>query len=233
MKKLVSMMLCLTLLCSLAFAESAQTITFRGIEWGCTLQEAIDALAGDGSLFHGDLNEESSFTDDDLEGFSGLWSYSDGMYFTDLEFNEMTDYGHVAFVTFFDGLNVAGYNANIMVFGLNASDGKTYSEVPEESTFIRADYTISMAGKSEDEINVVMDDLKTKLTTLYGESTEKNQIYGPVWRGADNTALSLYTVGDDYIFISYWDTTAGDKLEALKQAMVNSAKSDASEVSGL
>ena len=188
MKKLLCALLMITLFAQTAIASE---ITFRDIPWGSNVDSVLSMLYGS-DWQEGYLISEAYisplgngfFT----EEFGESYCFNGGFEWKDLRDSYFVVAGH----------NVA-YTSFTFTYGIE--DG-VLSLAPEDSQLVKAEYTFGVTDKF-----LVYNDLKTKLTSLYGEPkllrTEEPSFnfdtYAEctdirdacLWYGENNTAVLL------------------------------------------
>lgn len=219
MKKFFAFFLVLLMTSSVAFAEE---ITFRGIEWGSNMAEIEKEL------------EVYSIDDSMMR----RWSVIEEAF----DWAHMNDYpcGWYAFGMPKD-LNVGGYDiCSIQLFcAWKLSDTGEILREKQESEFYAAIYSFAVV-----DIEATYNDLKEKLSSLYGtplESTESREGYYAnaggsgkyietvrvsEWYGENNTGVRLRSCSSDVeslnaeeITISYGKTDADQRIERLQTAL--------------
>lgn len=184
MKRVVAVLLALVMVCGAAIADE---ILFRGHPWGTNYQLVASEL---GEPF--DWYEEKGHL---IDWMNQEWDYGK-------EPNCFRVYGYPDGESF----KVAGYNVSFVTFAMlySAEENVVLKELADTELF-GAIYSLVVTDS-----NAAYEDLKTKLTSLYGEGTEGKEKYSDdvfaTWDGDNNTCvkLTLSSYGD--VTICYGNT---------------------------
>lgn len=175
MKKLVCIILFTVLSCTSALAGDSTDILFQGIPWLSNEEVVLKLLEEKGYYRYGSTLD---FTHENVSYFiaddTGMISPDRTMGMKDISFS----------VCLLEGSRrgkIAGYPVKELYLTF-AYDGE-YSLIAVKVELLNAPY----------------DDLKEKITRVYGEgqvSTTEEGICSIVWKGSNNSALLLYTQSD-------------------------------------
>ena len=195
---IISILMIVAMMCS-AFAGSDNQITFRGVEWYSTLAEVKDVLDWKGYEIAGD--DLIAMCDIDYN-----WDYS----FSDND-NKIDCIG---FCLYYNGdLDVAGYNCWAYLSFIYPIENDSSVKNEDEAQLYMAKYTTD--GYSD--YQSVYNDLKTKLTGLYGEGENRDIRYSnecTYWVDSEGNELVLSMGSLNSVEISY---AASGHRERLKQ----------------
>ncbi len=242
MKKIVCLVLALMmLLAGSALAESEKEITFQGVPWGSSADDAYQRLLEKG-LFSKEFDELSSTSR--ITHRSLTSKTNDNVYLTSENGGEV--------------VTIAEDYFPIIAFLTNESVPKTSTSMPETVTLIREDAKIAgyqvddlslyyaynenntellsvVVTLKVDDLEEACSDLSAKLTTLYGKSSQikeqRDTLFGygryastnivtthNAWMGANNTAVVLKKnkafTGVDSITLIYGTLDAQEILDA-------------------
>ena len=227
MKKLV--VICI-LLVSMFVSANAEEILFRGIPWDSSMSDVKRAL-----------NVDYFFTRDDV--IIRRWENIEET----VDYKHMSDYpsGWIGLYYGFGetGLKVAGYNVASMqvncIYGMK--DDTTVDRGIDNSRLCSAYYVFEVIN-----YETSYDDLKAKLTSLYGEGVESedfgsgyyasangNGEYNytcktTTWIGENDTAVKLYLSFDDVdnpllmndqLALYYGNTTMDKEIDKLQELL--------------
>lgn len=160
MKKIFLFVVCLFLACSTALAEKKAEISFAGLEWGCSVTEALAQLEAYGYDTKQIKTEEildyylptynSKFTSEYVLIEAGMFLLEAGMFADDTPWETPW--------------NIAGYNPLIvLMLFLPEVSGRTVSCTPDQSSLQSIRMRFYDIGKSG------YLDLREKLSRIYGE----------------------------------------------------------------
>ena len=219
MKKAISILMACLLVFSIAgcaFAEEAETYLFRNIPWYAAKKEASEILSS--------LSEYRNRSNTTLPDWFQRWNNIDGDY-TVAEAGAYTTYKDVS---------VAGYKASLTAYYVYPIvDGRLLRN-DDDAEFYLAVYEFATLTDME----AVYDDLVTKLTGLYGESTALNnpdnwtKFNGRLWKAKDGSQiwLRLYHMYGDYTLkLSYTAPDSTGRLETV-EAQITKEKIEAEEL---
>lgn len=224
MKKIICVVLAILSLITTAFADE---ITFRNIPWGSNPNQVSEVLqaAGFSKVYATNGAWITSFGDGDFDEFDINGADNAGY--------DWTDYKTT-------GLKVAGHEISYMglEFLYGIQDEGLLLDI-DSARLIRAYYVLKASDKF-----LVYNDLKTKLSSLYGEPKvlHREQKYwnesyikindGLLWSGENDTAVLMsiewYTydgvseskqgfLGEDNITLSYGKTDIDEDLEFVEK----------------
>ncbi len=219
MKRCLSAFIALLILlgCGSAVADDAyeEPILFRGIEWGASYTDTLKGLPA-GVTMYALRNSEYWYTMDDYMFTSSNMAYH----------AEIGAYAY-ARASSLNGVKVAGYDVSKidLYFAYLPGDDGLLVKDKEHTSLFYAYYCLEPKDP-----NAVFEDLKTKLTSLYGDvdyEQTKSSIISyeqALWNGADGTMVSLiredYSSGSHYIYIKYGFKGGNDLLKAAYEAAV-------------
>jgi len=210
MKRIASTFLLLVLLLPLfALAETTneKPIRFRGLEWYITKKEAEAALIAEGaskallSSSEGDIYRLSAI---DYLGTTMGSDRVDGGGFREL----------------YRGLNVAGYKTDVYACYYYQNKDNIIDRDEDSAIFYFGWYEFDY-GDFSDYV-AIFDDLKTKLSSLYGEPENKKDKYHTIatWTDSDGNTLQLLTNNEyEYISLGYIAADADARLDQLQTAL--------------
>lgn len=210
MKKLVSVVLVLAMMCC---AASADEILFRGNHWGSK---------------YSDVTAEMQYV--------GRW-YDDELHFVDwmdlnIDYSKESNGFDVIGYTDDEDFKVAGYSVNtISLLFLYSTNGVEVIKDIQDSELFGAQYSFQVM-----DLEIAYTDLKEKLSGLYGDGKEGKNEYGDMtfvtWAGDNDTAVKLITDGYG-IYIRYGKTD-NRILEELNAALIAEQQAEIkNDVSGL
>lgn len=210
MKRITAAVLFLVLLLPFfAFTETTneKPIRFRGLEWYITKREAEATLIAEGadkallSSSEGDIYRLSAI--DYLRTTMGSDRVDDG-----------------GFKELYRGLNVAGYKPDVYAcYYYHIEDG-IIDRNEDKAVFYFGWYEFDY-GEFSDYI-AVFDDLKAKLSSLYGEPETKEDKYHIIatWVDKDGNTLQLLTNDKyEYISLGYIASGSDERLDAVQVAL--------------
>lgn len=202
MKKVVSVLLVLSLLAACAFADAPTydgEILFRGLPWGCSINDAVANIQAAG-VTNDRVREDCDVHDVDYSFSvdSCGFSYSP----SDLP-NDFFVAGHLVEQVAIDA-----------IYGI--VDGKISHE-REDSRMYCATYYF----KDQANIKDVYDDLVSKLTSMYGTPVDAIESYydhNLMWTGTNNAAIIIEMDDGDYplLHITYWDFGIHDMIAEMQ-----------------
>lgn len=216
MKRFVSLLMACMLILSVGtcvLAEESETFLFRNIPWYAPKKEVSDTLSS--------LTMNLNLPNATIPDWFQTWEHTDSDY-TVAKAGAGTGYGNVS---------VAGYNAELIVYYVYPIvDGKLLRN-GDEAEFYLAVYEFSDSADME----AVYNDLVTKLTGLYGESSALNKwgrFTGRLWKAKDGSQiwLRIYNTNGDYtVQLSYTAPESTSRLEAV-EAQITKEKLEAEEL---
>lgn len=219
MKKTISVILVLlfvfTLSCA-ACADEADSFLFRNIPWYSAKKDAREILSS--------LEEYRNRSDSTMPDWFQRWNNIDGDY-TVAEAGTYTTYRNVS---------VAGYTASLNTYYMYPIVDGRLSKNDDDAEFYLAVYEFATLT----DMQAVYDDLVTKLTGLYGESSALNnpdnwtKFDGRLWKAKDGSQIWLrlyYMYGDYTLKLTYTAPDSTARLEAL-EAQITQEKIEAEEL---
>lgn len=227
MKKcFIAVLLIVLTVCSVGYADIDKDILFNGIPWGIGGQELLDSMAEKG--LKAGIVDESSMP---------IWTYD---FRNEWQYN-VSDTGYYIGYYYYDDHNtkIGGYDLDtILQYAYyDVVDGKLNKpNCHYYKTEISFDIDYELVDRS-------YEDLKGKLSNLYGEGTE-TQVYlvdtdytYTVWKGTNNTAVCLYkSHGEEtqFLHLMYGITDIENTLNTVREAYVNSVPpADENDYNGL
>ena len=228
-KKIVFLTVSLILLsCTLSYANAdvEKDIVFNGIPWGINGSDLLEQMEKKG--FRAGTVDESSMPIWTLD-FRNDWQYN------------VKDTGYYIGYYFRDDHNtkIGGYELdNILQYAYyDTSDGKLNKpNCHYYKTEISFDVDTELVGRA-------YDDLKGKMTTLYGTGEEATSFILDtnyryiIWKGTNNTAACLYMSEgkeNNYLHLMYGITNCEETLNHVREVVVNSIPlSDPDDYNGL
>ena len=235
MKKTLAITLLLVLLSSLPVrAATTEEITFRGVPWGITLEEAAEIVSQEPDAsdvsYYGDLG-----FDEDIAAMlhmpQGASAVMLDPLFTFYESVEIPDVTWMYYESFRDDddfpqtINVAGHQLYAHLYGLCRFDDSEISEDALEAgdcRFFMGAYEDTLYGSLYDGTSLtpvedrakITADLLEKLTAVYGEPDKvSDDGKTAIWYGANETAVKLRC--SNGIAIEYWDLSVSDMVKSL------------------
>lgn len=220
MKKFLAVLLTLAVLsfCSISLAESetADTYLFRSIPWYSAKSDAVESLTG--------LDSYSNRSNTTMPDWFQRWNNIDGDYTVD-EAGAYVSYRNVS---------VAGYNADLYTYYMYPIVDGRVSRNDDNAEFYMAIYEFETLT----DMPAVYEDLRAKLTDLYGKSKELNNpdnwtnFTGRLWTAADGSQIWLrnYFMYNSYTLkLTYVAPDATSRLEEL-EAQITQEKIEAEEL---
>ena len=209
-----------------AIADVDKEITFNGIPWGIGGQELIDTMSQKG--FRAQRAEESSMP---------IWTYD---FREDWKYNVADTGYYIGYYYYNDNkTKIAGYELNnIMQYAYyDIKDNKLNKP---NCHYYKTEIWFDIKNEL---VERAYEDLKNKLTNLYGNGTESkvylidtDYIY-TVWKGINNTAVCLYMSEDkdnNFLNLMYGITNCEETLKFVREIYINSiAPADENDYSGL
>lgn len=217
MKKMIAVLLMMCFFVTIGFAEESPLaeIKFRDIEWGCSIDEMYEQFS------------EISLTDGGKGSCLPYWER-----FEPGNGKDKTKYATGIDSTGWlwgESLTVAGYPVQFVFvdFMYDLKDGVVNRD-RGSTHFYMAEYVLKV-----EDWEGAFTDLKEKLTSLYGEGTEKIGQFSNwivprymnrsiVWEGANSTAVRLAAIENRYgvgIDIIYYKIDSSERLKALDEAI--------------
>lgn len=211
MKKFVVFLMAIAIACvSCAYADMLSTeevIRFRGLEWGCSIEDAAENLREAGVSDHARISS----------GFDVRY----------IDFSTCVDNAGFTFdpssYMFDNDIFVGGHM--VEQIAVNAIYGFVNGEVSSDVADSRI-YCGSYYFKEQANMKSVYDDLVSKLTSLYGVPQENPYAnYGSfscIWYGANHTAVEINMLDSDtlpLLHISFWDLSVGDAIAEMQNAL--------------
>ncbi len=228
MKRVISVVMAFLLVLCYTYHSKAETekeIEFSGIPWGISITEVNNRLV------------EMGYSKDEADDTSlHTWPY-----------HWQSDYRHTVKDTGLslstsywgdDTHKIAGYTVNwTTMLAYYDFDDTMVNREPSKSHFCQAIIEFDIDFELVDR---AYDDLKTKLTKLYGEPKQNivdDEAKAFEWYGANNTVVRLeQTNGKDYkhIYLIYGITSIDEILSELRNTIVKTAPpADPDDLSGL
>ena len=169
-------------------AEDLPHIDFRGAELGSTAAEVSSALGEE--LYLTDSGSQLPVTTDQISIYEPI--SLNGVYGKEYKPEVYNKFAY--FQASFD--DVAGHDPmfSFLLFVKPIQDG-VVSDVVEDSIFYGGCYLFNDNDKS------IQADLTDKLTGLYGEPEKEGDLV--IWRGANDTAITMSKVGPTELNLSY------------------------------
>lgn len=205
---LVSVLLLACLFISTCYADQADSILFRNIEWyshESDVSTAIKKISGVKTPWYG-----ASYTKTKIDGWFKKWPY--------MHTDEAVDDAGV--ILHFNHVPVAGYSADLALsFMYPITNGKIDYRT-ETSEFYMAIYSID----GFDDLHLVYQDLMTKLSEAYGSHVDQSYFPGGMegvqWTAKDGSLIWL-RIRQNTVYKNYEDVQityfAPNGLQRLKQ----------------
>ncbi len=202
MKKIICILAVVSLLMTVAFADSTTydgEILFRGLPWGCSIDDAVANIQAAG-VTNDRVREDQDVHDVD-------YSFSvDECGFSYSPSNLPNDFfvaGHLVEQVAIDA-----------IYGI--VDGQISRERKDSRMYCATYYFMDQAN-----INDVYDDLVTKLTSLYGtpvDAPESIYDYSNMWTGTNNVAVIIEMDDGKYplLHLTYWDLGIHDMIAEMQ-----------------
>ena len=186
--------------------EDKKDLIFRGIPWGTNLPTVIDSIKEvsftSPTSDYAVTTSQKCLNNGDFFGFGvGINTYSE------------------------KSINIAGHEATIVLgFAYTPNDEGLLTKDEKDTAFTYAEYKIY-----HKDARFAVEDLKNKLTDIYGEPEHKQTNYGIendiyYWKGANETIISLegefYDTGTTHVTI-YYSFYGADDLYKQAQEAVN------------
>lgn len=233
MKRKIALALVISsITCATVWAETDKEILFRDISWGITYSEACDLMPEfDWYTMYFDMMKTYSVDEIIYGDYEGIDFENSGINMTAIPF----------------------YNKEISVAGYTTSNINLYFSFPVINGIMEQDENNSIFYGARYEFepentDAMYDDLKTKLSSLYGNPIKEYnetdyldiETTITVWEGANNTYVSLYAddvvdeveLWPDSLYISYAWGEGDAFLQAASDAVSAQAIEEESNIYG-
>ena len=154
-----------------------QEITFNGIPWGCTYEEFQKQKD---LYFPYESFDTYGYTVDEILGYGAGDNYAEGT---------------MAYISDSGTTNVAGYDGVYATYYFANKYAENSLNSEKTTSFYGAVYEFEEIS----DLSGATEDLKNKLTSLYGECEDKSDVaqehYIYTWKGTNDTECVLYANG--------------------------------------
>ena len=189
-------------------SNTSDQITFRGLTWYITKAEAEKVLLSEGGRIAG-----FSLSDNDIFRMSAT-DYANIRFGSDVVENG-------GYKGWYSGLSVAGYNPSdtYVCYLYPIQNGKVIHD-EEQTQLYFGWYTFDSRDFVDHE--GIYNDLKNKITTLYGKGKQGKDTYHTTltWKDRSGNQIRLLINDDEtYVTLGYMAAHAEEKLDALEKAL--------------